>query len=138
MNPEADDELSPGIYIEDVTLEQALGLFSFPKDIGSYEEKPLIVGQGRFGPYVKWGEAFISIPRSEDPQAVDHIRAVELIEAESLAGAVQLAAHAAHQGDAVILSPACASFDMFRDYRHRADVYVDAVRELAAEAGQPC
>ncbi len=64
--------------------------------------------------------------------------AVELIEADSLQSAVQLAAQAAHQGDAVILSPACASFDMFRDYRHRADVYVDAVRELAAEAGQPC
>jgi UDP-N-acetylmuramoylalanine--D-glutamate ligase len=61
-----------------------------------------------------------------------------MIDAESLSGAVQLAAQAAHQGDAVILSPACASFDMFRDYRHRADVYGDAVRELAAEAGQPC
>ncbi len=76
--------LTPGIYIEDVTLEQALGLFSFPKDIGSYEDLPLIVGQGRYGPYVKWGEAFISIPRSEDPQAVDHTRAVELIEAKKV------------------------------------------------------
>lgn len=76
--------LSPGIYIEDVTLEQALGLFSFPKDIGSYEDRPLIVGQGRFGPYVKWGDAFISIPRTEDPQVVDHARAVELIEAKKI------------------------------------------------------
>ncbi|MBC7498521.1 type I DNA topoisomerase [Candidatus Gracilibacteria bacterium] len=76
--------LSPGIYIEDVTLEQALGLFSFPKDIGSYEDLTLIVGQGRFGPYVKWGEAFISIPRTEDPQSVDHARAVELIEAKKV------------------------------------------------------
>jgi DNA topoisomerase I len=76
--------LSPGIYIEDVTLEQALGLFSFPKDIGSYEDLTLIVWQGRFGPYVKWGDAFISIPRTEDPQAVDHARAVELIEAKKI------------------------------------------------------
>ena len=36
---------------------------------------------------------------------------------------------------AVLLSPACASLDMFRDYKHRADVFIDAVRELAAEQG---
>lgn len=63
---------------------------------------------------------------------------VELIDAESLPAAVHCAAQAAHPGDAVVLSPACASFDMFRDYRHRAEVYVDAVRELAADVGQPC
>ncbi|NRH20476.1 type I DNA topoisomerase [Candidatus Gracilibacteria bacterium] len=76
--------LSPGIYIEDVTLEQALSLFSFPKDIGTYEDKPLVIGQGRFGPYVKWGEAFVSIPRSEDPHGVDQARAIELIEAKKI------------------------------------------------------
>lgn len=76
--------LTPGIYIEDVTLEQALTLFSFPKDIGSYEDKSLIVGQGRFGPYVKWGEAFVSIPRTEDPHAIDQARAIELIEAKKI------------------------------------------------------
>lgn len=64
--------------------------------------------------------------------------AVRLVEAATLPEAVQCAASAAQSGDAVILSPACASLDMFRDYRHRADVFVAAVRELAAEAGQPC
>jgi UDP-N-acetylmuramoylalanine--D-glutamate ligase len=63
---------------------------------------------------------------------------VEIIDAESVADAVHRAVELAQPGDAVILSPACASFDMFRDYRHRAEVFVDAVRELAAEAGQPC
>jgi UDP-N-acetylmuramoylalanine--D-glutamate ligase len=63
---------------------------------------------------------------------------VPIVDAESLEKAVQRALELAQPGDAVILSPACASFDMFRDYRHRAEVFVDAVRELAAEAGQPC
>lgn len=72
--------LGPGMNIDDITLEDALGLFSFPKEIGEYESKPLVIGQWRFGPYVKWGEAFVSIPRSEDPHAVDRERAIELIE----------------------------------------------------------
>ena len=79
--------LSPGMSIDDITLEEALWLFSFPKEIWDYEEKPLIIGQGRFGPYVKWGEAFISIPRSEDPHAVDLNRAIELIEEKKKADA---------------------------------------------------
>jgi UDP-N-acetylmuramoylalanine--D-glutamate ligase len=61
-----------------------------------------------------------------------------VIAADSLEQAVQISAEQARAGDAVLLSPACASLDMFRDYKHRAAVYVDAVRELAAEAGQPC
>jgi UDP-N-acetylmuramoylalanine--D-glutamate ligase len=45
--------------------------------------------------------------------------------------AVRAAFHASRAGDAVLLSPACASYDMFRDYVHRAEVYVAAVRRLA-------
>ena len=48
---------------------------------------------------------------------------------------MNLAAQRAHAGDAVLLSPACASFDMFRDYEHRAQVFCEAVRSLADDAG---
>lgn len=44
----------------------------------------MVVSQGRFGPYVKWGEAFVSIPRTEDPLNVDMTRAIELIEAKKV------------------------------------------------------
>ena len=54
----------------------------------------------------------------------------------TLEDAVKQAADLAQPGDAVLMSPACASFDMFRDYRHRADVFVEAVRELGLSRGE--
>jgi UDP-N-acetylmuramoylalanine--D-glutamate ligase len=62
-------------------------------------------------------------------------RQVELLEAASMAQAVSLAAAQAHSGDAVLMSPACASFDMFDNYQHRARVFCEAVQELAVEQG---
>ena len=58
---------------------------------------------------------------------------VNLIKAESLEMAVKAAFGLAEAGDAVLLSPACASFDMFRNYVHRAEVFVESVKALAAE-----
>ena len=79
--------LAPGQRVDDITLEEALALFSFPKDIWVHDWKPLIVGQWRYGPYVKWGEEFFSIPRIEDPHLVDHKRALEIIEAKQIENA---------------------------------------------------
>ncbi|MFC5476496.1 UDP-N-acetylmuramoyl-L-alanine--D-glutamate ligase [Paraherbaspirillum soli] len=61
---------------------------------------------------------------------------VEIVSCATLEQAVQRAAELAQPGDAVLLSPACASFDMFRNYAHRAQVFVDAVRELALSRGE--
>jgi UDP-N-acetylmuramoylalanine--D-glutamate ligase len=54
--------------------------------------------------------------------------------AGSMDEAVRVAATLAQPGDAVLLSPACSSFDMFRDYKHRGDEFVRSVRALAKEA----
>ena len=61
---------------------------------------------------------------------------VELIDCATLEEAVEKAGAMAQGGDAVLLSPACASLDMFRNYAHRAEVFVDAVRELALSRGE--
>ncbi|MEO8653436.1 MAG: UDP-N-acetylmuramoyl-L-alanine--D-glutamate ligase [Ramlibacter sp.] len=60
---------------------------------------------------------------------------VPLLDADSMEQAVTLATLSAHAGDAVLMSPACASFDMFRNYPHRAEVFRAAVQRIADEAG---
>ena len=60
---------------------------------------------------------------------------VSLLDAATLEEAVKLCSEQAHAGDAVLLSPACASMDMFRNYAHRAEVFVRAVNQLVEEAG---
>ena len=61
---------------------------------------------------------------------------ISICDADTLERAVESAAEIAESGDLVLLSPACASFDMFKDYAHRAQVFVDAVSELASLKGQ--
>jgi UDP-N-acetylmuramoylalanine--D-glutamate ligase len=60
---------------------------------------------------------------------------VPLVNADTMASAVAQAQQRAYPGDAVLMSPACASFDMFDNYAHRAQVFMDAVRQLALDAG---
>jgi DNA topoisomerase I len=66
--------------IETINLDDALDLFKLPLALGEYQGQEVSVNVGRFGPYVKFGEQFISIPKGEEPLELDMERAVELIE----------------------------------------------------------
>jgi DNA topoisomerase I len=74
--------LRQGQFIENITLEAALELLKMPRDLGLFEEKPVVANIGRFGPYVLHDKKFISIPKGEDPYTVTPERAVELIHAK--------------------------------------------------------
>ncbi len=74
--------LRQGQFIENLTLEDALELMKMPRDLGLYEEKPVVANIGRFGPYVLHDKKFVSIPKGEDPYTIVPERAVELIEAK--------------------------------------------------------
>ncbi len=74
--------LQPGMSIETISLEQALDLFKLPRDLGDYEEKKVTVAVGRFGPYVRHDNKFVSLDKSDDPLTVTFERAIELIEAK--------------------------------------------------------
>ncbi len=87
-------------------------------------------------PVARYARAAVLIGR-DAPQirAVLEPQGVRIAEASSMEEAVVRASELAHAGDAVLMSPACASFDMFRDYKHRADAFHEAVRAVAMRAG---
>ena len=80
--------LRSGQSIETITLEQALDLFKLPFSLGNYEDgEEVSVGIGRFGPYVKHGETYISLPKGKDPLEVDMAFVKQLIEEKAEADA---------------------------------------------------
>ena len=91
---ESDDEEKPTFAslltmqnIATISLEEALDLFKVPFDLNPVDALPVSVGVGRFGPYVKWGETYISIPKGEDPLSVNQERAEEIIAEKKKANA---------------------------------------------------
>lgn len=72
--------LLKGQLIETITLEEALKLFSLPRNLGLYEENEVVIGVGRFGPYVRHASKFVSLKKEDNPLTITLNRAVELIE----------------------------------------------------------
>ncbi len=72
--------LKPGQNMETISYEEALELFKLPRELGEWQGELLIVGAGRFGPYVKISDQFISIPKSMDPMAITLEEAVGLVQ----------------------------------------------------------
>ena len=73
-------QLVKGLSMETITLEEALDAFKLPRTLGEYEGTPVVVGVGKFGPYVRHNSTFVSIPKGTDPMAVSLDEAVEMIQ----------------------------------------------------------
>ena len=66
--------------IETITLEETLKLFELPRNLGEFRDKEVVIGVGRFGPYIRHNNKFVSIPKGVDPLEIQLEEAVELIE----------------------------------------------------------
>jgi DNA topoisomerase-1 len=78
--------------IQDITLEEALDLFKLPRDLGEFEGQKVSAAIGRFGPYIRHGNAFVSIPKDtgDDVMTIGAERAIELIEEKRKADAAKI------------------------------------------------
>ncbi len=72
--------LAPGQLIESITLEEALKLFELPRTVGQHNGIDIICTKGKFGPYIKYGDRNVSLPRGTDPLKVDLVTCISLIE----------------------------------------------------------
>ena len=79
--------LAPEQQLDTITFEEALELFKLPKDLGEYEGEIITVNNGRYGPYVKFGSSFVSLPKGASPMDLDREEAIALIETKKKADA---------------------------------------------------
>ncbi|WP_290701754.1 type I DNA topoisomerase [Lacinutrix sp.] len=79
--------LSPDQQLGTITFEEAMDLFQLPKNLGKFEKEEVSVNNGRYGPYVKFGEAFVSLPKGTDPLTVELEDAIVLIKEKQKADA---------------------------------------------------
>lgn len=90
--------------LETITLEEALALFAWPRMVGNFEDGELTVSIGRFGPYVKLNAKFYSVPKEDDPLAIDEARAIEIILAKRKAESEKLIKEFSENADVKILN----------------------------------
>ena len=72
--------LKKGQLIATITLDEALALFDLPRKLGEFEDKEVVIGVGRFGPYARHDGKFVSLAKTDDPYTIELPRAIELIE----------------------------------------------------------
>lgn len=72
-------QMKPGQTLETITLEEALSLFSLPRTLGEFEGENVTIGAGRFGPYIKFGAAYVTLPKTYDPLTISFDEATALI-----------------------------------------------------------
>lgn len=144
----SDDEEKPrfasllkGQSMGDITLEEALKLFEFPRTLGKYEDVDVQVGFGRFGPYVRHGSKFVSLPKDSEPATVTFEQAVELIEAKRAAEAQKVLKTFAEDEEVQILNGRFGPYIAYRKKNYRlpkgsvpADVTYEQAMEIIRQA----
>lgn len=83
-------QLKKGQSIQSITFEEAMELFSLPRTLGKYKEKPVTIGAGRFGPYILYDGKYTSLPKDYDPMKVGLAAAIQLIDQHREAEAKKL------------------------------------------------
>ena len=136
-------KLRVGQRLETITLEEAMDLFKMPRTIGTYEEENVVISIGRFGPYAKHQNMFVSLAKTDDPYTIELDRAIELIEAKRKADRERIIKKFAEREDVQLLNGRWGPYLVIGDRNYKlpktvvpADLSLQECLDIAAAAGE--
>lgn len=112
--------------IETITLEEALKLFDLPRNLGEFRGKGMIVGVGRFGPYVRHNNKFVSLPKDFDPLKITSEEAIQLIEAKEKKDQEKIIKTFEEEPDLQVLNGRYGPYIAFRKSNYKIPKKVDS------------
>ena len=128
--------------LESITLEEALELFKLPRQIGSFEDKEMVVAVGRFGPYIRHDGSFYSLPKTEDPMTVTAEKAIEIIGEKREAEKNKLICALGEKGEYQVLNGRFGPYFTFEKNNYKIPKSIDPItltaekcQELVAQQG---
>ena len=121
--------------LESITLEEALELFKLPRQIGSFEDKEMVVAVGRFGPYIRHDGRFYSLPKAEDPMTVTAEKAIEIIGEKREAEKNKLICALGEKGEYQVLNGRFGPYFTFEKNNYKIPKSIDP-KTLTAEKCQ--
>lgn len=136
----AEDEEKPqfasllkGQSMASISLDEALELFELPRTLGDFEESPVSVGVGRFGPYIKHNNKFVSLPKTHDPLSVTLDEAVVLIEAKRQQEKERLIKGYAEDADLEVLNGRYGAYIAYKKKNYKLPKTVEDPAKLTFE-----
>jgi len=121
--------------LESITIEEALELFKLPRQIGTFEEKEMVVAVGRFGPYIRHDGSFYSLPKTEDPMTVTAEKAIEIIGEKREAEKNKLICALGEKGEYQVLNGRFGPYFTFEKNNYKIPKSIDP-KTLTAEKCQ--
>jgi DNA topoisomerase-1 len=133
--------LLKGQSLETITLEEALALFRLPRSIGQFEDEELIIGVGKYGPYVRHRSKFYSLGKTDDPYSIKEERAVEIIKEKRTQEENRNIKQFEEEPDLLILNGRYGPYISFKKknyripkYRKPQELTLDECREIIDKA----
>ena len=127
--------------IETITLEETLRLFDLPRNLGTFRETEVIIGVGRFGPYVRHNNKFVSLPKDVDPLEIQLDEAILLIEAKEKKDSEKIIKSFEEEPDLQVLNGRYGPYIAFNKSNYKipkskqpGELTLDDCRQLIAEA----
>ena len=130
-------QMKPGQTLETITLKEALDLFGLPRNLGNFEEQSVTIGAGRFGPYIKHNNVYVSMPKGNDPMTITYEEAVELILAKRRAEAERIIKTFDEEPDLQVLNGRFGPYIAYQGSNYKlpksvvpTELTLDACREI--------